>query len=146
MKTKIEKLQDVFKFMDALETVVSFLSSINAEEDNKRKQLSNIDIRLQDLLHETELVSLSRREKINLFNAITRERHDRRKLKNILELLEPCYRLAQSSDFKTIMKLRELHKKLKNVRDVQINRTYTAKSDLKTLKVSQEKFHFEFND
>lgn len=115
------------------------MSNSNIEETLRKKELSSIDGKLQDLYHEAEFSTLSRREKLSLVNSIMLERQNRRKIKNTLELIEPCFRLS-SDHSKVIALLGSLSTKLKDIQAMQNNRVYTNRSDdTKYLKISRDK-------
>ena len=115
------------------------LSNASAEETLRKKELSNIDGKLQDLYHEAEFSTLSRREKLALLNSIMTERQNRRKIKNSLELIEPCFKLV--SDYSKIVHLlNSLSNRLKDIQVMQDSRVYSNRSeDTSYLKISQNR-------
>ena len=115
------------------------LSNASAEETLRKKELSNIDGKLQDLYHEAEFSTLSRREKLALLNSIMTERQNRRKIKNSLELIEPCFKLV--SDYSKIVHLlNSLSNRLKDIQIMQDSRVYSNRSeDTSYLKISQNR-------
>lgn len=135
---KIEPI-NINNFIEALDYVTKVLSNSNVEETLRKKELSNIDGKLQDLYHEAEFSTLSRREKLSLVNSIMLERQNRRKVKNTLELVEPCFRLTTDHS-KVVTLLGSLSSKLKDIQAMQNNRVYTNRSDdMNYLKISQGK-------
>lgn len=128
------------KFIESIDFITTILSNSALRETNSRKKLSDIDNKLQDLLHEAELSQLSRREKLNLSNSIIEERQNRRRIKNTLEILEPCTKLANNTHYQVVAQLGALSTKLKNILSLQNKRVYTARCNTE-LKVSKEKIH-----
>ena len=115
------------------------LSNASAEETLRKKELSNIDGKLQDLYHEAEFSTLSRREKLALLNSIMTERQNRRKIKNSLELIEPCFKLVSDCS-KIVLLLNSLSNRLKDIQVIQDSRVYSNRSeDTNYLKISQNR-------
>ena len=115
------------------------LSNASAEETLRKKELSNIDGKLQDLYHEAEFSTLSRREKLALLNSIMTERQNRRKIKNSLELVEPCFILVSDCS-KIVHLLNSLSNRLKDIQVMQDSRVYSNRSeDTNYLKISQNR-------
>lgn len=115
------------------------LSNASAEETLRKKELSNIDGKLQDLYHEAEFSTLSRREKLALLNSIMTERQNRRKIKNSLELIEPCFKLVSDCS-KIVYLLNSLSNRLKDIQVMQDSRVYSNRSeDTSYLKISQNR-------
>ena len=115
------------------------LSNASTEETLRKKELSNIDGKLQDLYHEAEFSTLSRREKLALLNSIMTERQNRRKIKNSLELIEPCFKLVSDCS-KIVHLLNSLSNRLKDIQVMQDSRVYSNRSeDTSYLKISQNR-------
>ena len=115
------------------------LSNASAEETLRKKELSNIDGKLQDLYHEAEFSTLSRREKLALLNYIMTERQNRRKIKNSLELIEPCSKHV-SDCTKIVHLLNSLYNRLKDIQVMKNSRVYSNRSeDTNYLKISQNR-------
>lgn len=133
------EIKDIIDLSNSLRHMSDELMKINDEEGKSRKDLSESDKKLQDLLHEAEFSELSRKEKLNLLKNISDERKKRRQLKNKIELLEPCQKFI-NDNFKTIKTMRTLAEKLNNISCLQQSREYTIKSEEMTnLKISTSK-------
>ena len=79
---------DFVTLSNDIDYVANILSNIGSKETNMRNILSNLDAQEQDLLHEVELVDLSRSEKTAYVTKLQEVRQKRRKVKNIIELID----------------------------------------------------------
>ena len=127
---------DFTSFADNLSNIVEVLSQLPALETNLRNQLSNLDAQEQDLLHEVEIVDLSRREKNVYVVKLQELRKKRRSVKNLLELIDPILKVTKSNS-KIIYDLSTLSYKIKEVLKIQNTRVYIpkARTDLKIIKL-----------
>lgn len=137
-------MRPIQEIIEALEIVSSTLSEVTSAEVLERKELSTVEGKLQDLYHEVELSTLSRKEKLSLVNAIGEERQKRRRIKNTLELIEPCSKLVADHS-KTVTLLGNLANKLKTTVALQDSRVYSPRSEQATnLKISKQKIHKQY--
>lgn len=74
-----------------------------------------------------------------LLNSIMTERQNRRKIKNSLELVEPCFKLVSDCS-KIVHLLNSLSNRLKDIQVMQDSRVYSNRSeDTNYLKISQNR-------
>lgn len=137
-------MYSIQEIIDALDVISSTFSEVPSTEILNRKELSSVEGKLQDLYHEVELSTLSRKEKLALINSISEERKKRRKIKNTLELIEPCSRLVADNS-KVVSLLSTLSGKLKNTIAIQNSRIYSPRSEENNnLKISKKRIHKQY--
>lgn len=123
--TEISK-DEIIERADILSSLSTFLSNIATLENNYRKKLSDIEAEIQDLLHEIELIDLSRSQR-NVFSLRLQEvRRERRQIKDLLELLDPCSKIVKDSS-KIVYLLSSTSNKIKEINDLQKKRVYTPR-------------------
>lgn len=124
--------EDVIELAKECQHVSTMLSVATEHENRYKKKLSEMDARVQDLLHDAELSSFNRSEKVHLVNQLKEARIERRKAKDVIELLNPLGKIVK--DISNLSwKLNEIYKKISEIQGIQNSRTYTSRvsSDLK---------------
>lgn len=137
---------DFVTLSNDIDYVANILSNIGSKETNMRNILSNLDAQEQDLLHEVELVDLSRSEKTAYVTKLQEVRQKRRKVKNIIELIEPVSKLVKTNS-KIVYELSSVSSKIKDTLKMQSTRVYTpkARTDLKIIKNQKMNARFDKN-
>lgn len=135
----MDEINKIIELANSLLSINEELFKIPDKETKYRKDLSETDKKIQDLLHEAEFSELSRKEKLTLLKNISDVRKNRRLLKNKIEMLEPCQKFV-NDNFKTIKAMKTLVEKINNINCLQQSREYTVKSEeMANLKVSRNK-------
>ena len=116
------------KFSNNISEFLNFLHSLpsryKAAEDEVKKQ----EAITQDLLHSLELNDLTYKQRCRVATRIAKNRKDRRKAKDDIELLSPLYLFITDPNNKKVFdKLTDILGETRKVEKRHLNRTYTPR-------------------
>lgn len=113
-------------------SIEAFCNLVNSAQNDARMyadELERLDNMTQDYLHALELGDLDYRERAKIATKLVDIRRDRRKVKNMLEVLEPFTDFQNEKESKVYMdKLRKLLGATRSTEKKQQNRMYLAKA------------------
>lgn len=127
--------ENLVECLSHMEKIYDILKEIPATEEECKKKLSELDLEEQDLLHEIELINLSRSERSIMCLKLKDVRQSRRTVKELLEILGVLVKF-RSRNIKEINHINMAATRMKEIMKIQKERVYhpRMRSDMKLIK------------
>ncbi len=127
--------ENLIECLNHMEKIYSILKEIPSTEEEYKKKLSELDLEEQDLLHEIELIDLSRSERSTMCLKLKDVRQTRRTVKELSEILDVLVKF-RSKNIKEINHINMAATRMKEIMKIQKERVYypRMRSDMKLIK------------
>ena len=127
--------ENLIECLNHMEKIYSILKEIPSTEEEYKKKLSELDLEEQDLLHEIELIDLSRSERSTMCLKLKDVRQTRRTVKELSEILDVLVKF-RSKNIKEINHINMAAMRMKEIMKIQKERVYypRMRSDMKLIK------------
>lgn len=128
--------ENLIECLSHMEKIYGILKEVPTTEEECKEKLSELDLEEQDLLHEIELIDLSRSERSTMCLKLKDVRQTRRTVKELLEILDVLVKF-RSKNIKEINHINMAANRMKEIMKIQKERVYypRMRSDVKLIKI-----------